>query len=241
MDPAYLAPTAIIDSDSEPIRAFVQEVAGGGADPVDRAVRLYSAVRDRIRYDPYSPFYRPEHYRASRVLESGRGYCVPKVSVLCAAGRAAGIPTRAGFATVRNHLATRQLLDYLGSDLFVYHGYVELYLEGRWVKATPAFNRELCARHGVDPLEFDGRQDSIFQPYDKANRRFMEYVAFHGTFADIPLDRILAAWEETYGRERVRGWIETYERYGTLRRDFGKEDVVQAAPEAASAGGEKTP
>lgn len=223
----YLRPTAIIDSDHPDIVEFARRAAGDAVDPVQIAVRLYYAVRDGIWYDPYYPFYRPEHYRASRVLASGRGYCVSKVSVLCAAGRACGIPTRAGFATVRNHLATRQLLDYLGSDLFVFHGFCELFLEGRWVKATPAFNRELCARHGVSPLEFDGKEDSIFQPFNQEHRRFMEYVADHGTYADIPVAEIVAAWEGEYGRDRVRGWIEAIERGGAQPvRRFDAEDVV---------------
>ena len=91
----------------------------------------------------------------------------------------------------------------------MYHGYVEFYLEGKWVKATPAFNRELCERHHVAPLEFNGRDDSIFHPYNLESRQFMEYVADHGTYADIPVDMLVAAWKAAYGEERVQGWIET--------------------------------
>ncbi|GAB4256301.1 transglutaminase-like domain-containing protein [Deferrisoma sp.] len=225
--PEHLRPTAILDADHPRVVAFARAAAEGREDPADRAVALYYAVRDRIWYDPYAPFYKPEHYRASRVIEAGRGYCVQKAAVMIACARALGIPARVSFATVRNHLATRQLLEYLGSDLFVYHGVVEIFLEGRWVKATPAFNRELCERHGVDPLEFDGRHDSIFQPYNRENRRFMEYVAFHGTHADIPVDEILAAWRGTYGTERVDAWIRMHETKGSARpRDFLSEDVV---------------
>ncbi len=125
VDPVYLRPTAIIDSDHPTIIEFAQKAADGIQDPVDQAISIYLAVRDGIRYDPYSPFYRPEHYRASNVLKIGRGYCVCKASLLCALGRSLGIPSRVGFATVRNHLATKQLLERQGSDLFVYHGYTE--------------------------------------------------------------------------------------------------------------------
>ncbi|OGP65660.1 MAG: transglutaminase, partial [Deltaproteobacteria bacterium RBG_13_53_10] len=175
-----MTPTAVIDSDHKDVRAFAMSVAGRSSDPVEIAVRLYLAVRDGIRYDPYSPFHLPEHYRASSVLERGRSFCVPKASLLCALARARDIPSRVGFANVRNHLATRQLLTFLGTDLFVYHGFVELLLEGKWVKATPAFNRELCLRHGVPPLEFNGREDSLFQPYNLKNQKFMEYLEFCG-------------------------------------------------------------
>jgi transglutaminase-like putative cysteine protease len=224
----YLEATDIIDSDHSAIRAYVEDKLGGMWDPVEKAVRLYYAVRDDIWYDPYYPFYRAEHYRASNVLKARRGFCIPKVSLLCAAARASGIPARAGFATVRNHLATRQLLEYMGSDIFTYHGFAELFLEGKWVKATPAFNRELCEKHSVAPLEFHGREDSIFQPYSTDKKKFMDYLEFHGTYPDIPVAQIVDAFKKTYGDERVLGWIESFEKYGDVRKGrFDNEDVVK--------------
>lgn len=214
MDNKYLSPTTIIDSDHEKIVEYASDtVSDVGGDPVGNAVKLYYAVRDDIWYDPYYPFYLPEHYRASNVLKSGRGFCVSKASLLCALGRACGIPSRVGFATVRNHLATRKLLEYIGSDLFVYHAFTEFYLLGRWVKATPTFNVELCRKHNVVPLEFNGREDSIFHAYNMGKKQFMEYLEFHGTYADIPVDVILTAWEEAYGKDRVRKWIDNLEKY----------------------------
>jgi len=224
----YLQPTGIIDSDHPAVRAFALKTAGEAADIVEKAVRLYYAVRDGVWYDPYHPFFLPEHYRASNILRDRRGFCIPKVSLLCALGRACGIPSRAGFATVRNHLATRQLLEFIGSDIFTYHGFTEFLLEGKWVKATPAFNSELCRRHGVAPLEFNGREDSIFQPLNSENRKFMEYLEFHGSFADIPVDQIVRAFENTYGQERVRGWIESTKKFGNIRRGrFDTEDIIR--------------
>ncbi len=223
----YLRPTRIIDSDHSSIVEFAEETVGDSKDPVKQAVRLYYAVRDGIWYDPYYPFYRPEHYRASNILKSRRGYCVCKASLLCALGRACGIPSRLGFADVKNHLATKQLIEFLGSDLFVFHGFVEFYLNGKWVKATPAFNAELCRRHRVAPLEFDGRKDSVFQPYNLEKKQFMEYVADHGTYADVPVDLILAAWERTYGKERVRQWIRLHEKAGGKSiRNFSSEEIL---------------
>jgi transglutaminase-like putative cysteine protease len=223
----YLKPTSIIDSDHPAIIAFAREAIGESQELVEQAIKIYYAVRDGIRYDPYYPFYLAEHYRASNVLKSGRGYCVCKASLLCAMGRSVGIPSRVGFATVRNHLATKQLLEFLGSDLFVYHGYVDFFLNEHWVKATPAFNKELCERHRVAPLEFNGLEDSIFQPYNLENRLFMEYTDFLGTYADIPVEIIVAAWEKEYGRERVQGWIKGQEEaQGKRQQDFYQEDVV---------------
>jgi transglutaminase-like putative cysteine protease len=225
-DRKYLEPTPIINSDHPTVVQFALETTREILDPVERAVRLYYAVRDGIWYDPYYPFYLPEHYRASNVLESGRGYCVCKAALLCAVGRACDIPTRIGFTTVRNHLATRQLIEFLGSDLFVYHGFTEFYLERKWVKATPAFNVELCQKHEVRPLEFNGREDSIFQPYNQKKKQFIEYVIDHGTYSDVPVPIIVKAWEEVYGTERVGHWIAAHEEAkGTPISHFDREEI----------------
>ena len=224
----YLTPTAIIDSDHPSIRDYARATIQGIEDPVEMAVHLYLAVRDGILYDPYSPFYLPEHYRASYVLKRGRSFCVPKASLLCALGRACGIPSRVGLADVRNHLTTKQLIDFMGSDLFVCHGFVELYLEGKWVKATPAFNSALCERHHVPPLDFSGREDSLFQPYNLKNQKFMEYVDIRGVYADVPVGEIVAAWKEAYGEERVNYWIKGLKEVeGRSLSDFESEEVLE--------------
>ncbi|MEW6673418.1 MAG: transglutaminase-like domain-containing protein [Thermodesulfobacteriota bacterium] len=224
----YLKPTAILDSDHPDIRAFAEKsVKGSDGGHRGQAVNLFYAVRDGIWYDPYYPFYLPEHYRASRVLASKRGYCVSKAALLCALGRACGIPSRLGFANVRNHLATRQLLELMGTNLFVYHGFTEFYLCGQWVKATPAFNLELCQKHRVAPLEFNGRDDSIFHPYNSENKPFMEYVEDHGAFADVPVERIVSAWKKAYGGRRVQQWIDAFEKTGEGRwRNFDQEEII---------------
>lgn len=223
----YLQPTEIIDSHHPHINAYAKKVTTHThKKPRDLAVAIYYAVRDDIRYDPYYPFFLPEHYRASLVLQNKRGYCVCKASLLCALGRCLDIPTRVGFATVRNHLATRELLKFLGSDLFVFHGYTEFFLKGKWVKATPAFNKELCHRHNVAPLDFNGHEDSVFQAYNLEDRRYMEYVEDHGVYADIPVETIVTAWKAAYGRERVQEWIHLFEAKRHFKRNFDTETVV---------------
>jgi hypothetical protein len=92
----------------------------------------------------------------------------------------------------------------LGSDLFVFHGYAEFYLDSRWVKATPAFNKTLCERFDVPPLEFDGVNDALFQPFDNNGRQHMEYVNDRGTFADLPFDEMLRTLGEAYGNIGAR-------------------------------------
>jgi transglutaminase-like putative cysteine protease len=195
---ASLQPTAFIDSATASVVAFARRVCAAETDDVANAVRLYYAVRDGIVYTPYCDFRSPETFRASAVLAKGSGFCVGKAALLSAAARAAGIPARVGFADVRNHLCTPRLRALMGTDVFYYHGYAELYLGGRWTKATPAFDRPLCDRFGVRPLEFNGREDSLFHPYDVAGRRHMEYVRDRGACNDVPAADIMATFARAY-------------------------------------------
>jgi transglutaminase-like putative cysteine protease len=197
-----LAPTALIDSDHPAVAAFAREHARG-ADERERAVALVLAVRDRIRYDPYRVDLSAVGMRASTALALGHGWCVPKATLLAAACRAAGIAARVGFADVRNHLSTERLRQTMQTDVFVWHGYTDIRIDGRWLKATPAFNIELCQRFGLLPLEFDGRADSIYHPYDRAGNRHMEYVRQRGSFDDVPLARIVADFRALYPAWRV--------------------------------------
>jgi transglutaminase-like putative cysteine protease len=194
----YRRPSRFIESEHPAVIAFAREAVGSATSARDVAVRLFHAVRDAIRYDPYVTGLSPELFKASFTLERGRSFCVPKAILLAAAARAFGIPSRLGFADVRNHLATRRLLELLKTDLFVFHGYTELYLGGRWVKATPTFNLSLCEKFGVKPLDFDGKNDAVLHPYDQAGRRHMEYVRERGTFAELPLEEMVRALRHHY-------------------------------------------
>lgn len=194
---ATLASTPLIDGDHPQIQGF-SRIHARGADDRERAVALYYAVRDGFRYDPYRIDLSVAGMRASHVLEIGVGWCVTKAALLTAAARAAGIPARVGYADVRNHLSTERMRQTMKTDLFVWHGYTELWLDGAWVKATPAFNIELCDRFGLLPLEFDGREDSLYHPFDKVGHRHMEYVREHGSFDDMPLQRIVEDFDRVY-------------------------------------------
>jgi transglutaminase-like putative cysteine protease len=195
--PNTLSPTTLIDSDHPAVIAYAREHAHG-ADDRARAVALYYAVRDDFRYDPYRVDLSPQGMRASTVITSGYGWCVPKAALLAAAARAAGIPARVGYADVRNHLSTERMRQKMQTDLFIWHGYTDLWIDGAWRKATPAFNLALCERFGLLPLEFDGHDDSIYHPFDKAGNRHMEYVHQRGAYDDMPLATIVADFERTY-------------------------------------------
>jgi transglutaminase-like putative cysteine protease len=197
MQTTTLAPTALIDRDHPAVVEFAAR-HGGGADDRERAVSLYYAVRDGFRYDPYRIDLSADGMRASTVLAVGHGWCVTKAALLAAACRAVGIPARVGFADVRNHLATERMREVMQTDIFYWHGYTEIHLAGHWRKATPAFNLGLCERFGLLPLEFDGRSDSLYHPFDRQGHRHMEYVAQRGAYDDVPLAEMTADFAKLY-------------------------------------------
>ena len=198
--PEFLVSKAFVDSDSSEVRAFVTRSLDGveHLPATARAIRLFDAVRDRIRYDPFNIGTTEDDYRASRIAGKPANYCVPKAILLTAALRAAGIPAAVGFADVRNHLNSPKLAELMGTDLFIYHGYVALWLDGRMFKVTPAFNTELCERFGVKQLIFDGQSDALFHEFDTNSQRHMEYVNDRGWFADPPIPQLLRDFRATY-------------------------------------------
>ena len=193
-----LASTWFLDHDDESVTRFANDTSAGATDDVGRAVALFAEVRDGIRYDPHNLSRDPADHRASAVLAGRQKWCVPKSVLLTSACRAVGIPARLGFADVRNHLQSPTLAERMGTDLFYWHGYSVLWLEGAWRKASPAFNAELCRRFGTEPLDFDGRSDALLHAHDGGGNRYMEYVNYRGIYADLPLDAIFATFTEVY-------------------------------------------
>ncbi len=207
----YLRRTDFLDFDHPRVEALVREVPAG--DDKARAAALFLRVRDEVRYDPYGISLEPASFAASATLERGKGYCVTKAILYAAGLRGLGIPARLGFADVRNHLATPQLCELMKTDVFSYHGYAEVWLGGRWLKATPAFNASLCLKFGAPALVFDGERDAVLQPLNSRGDRFMEYLKDRGTFDDFSLEAMLDAWREVYphffaGEQPLRGDFE---------------------------------
>jgi transglutaminase-like putative cysteine protease len=199
---ACLASGPVVDSDDPAVHAFVARTLDGSRprDATARAIMLFDAVRDGIRYDPYSFSIDPATFKASHVAVSFASWCVPKAILLAAVLRASGIPAAVGFADVRNHLTSPKLRERMGTDNFINHGYTAVWLDGRWIKITPAFNAALCERFGVRPLEFDGNGDALFHEFDQSNRRHMEYVADHGFVAAPDLPTLIAEYRAAYPR-----------------------------------------
>ncbi len=202
----YLQPTEFLNFDDCAVREFAETNTVGAKTAREKAVALYYAVRDGFQYNPYILDLRRVGLRASDLLTRNRGYCVEKAILLAAAARAVGVPSRLSFYIVRNHIATEKLERALKKDYLVFHGAAEMFLDGEWLKTTPAFNKNLCRYLNVEPLEFDGRTDSIFQEFDKAGNVFMKYLHDYGAFADLPyelyLDELKKHYPHIFGNEK---------------------------------------
>jgi transglutaminase-like putative cysteine protease len=194
----YSGPGEYIDSDHPAVRDFAMAAAPAQAGDRDKASLLYKAVRDAIRYNPYVNMGAPQTFRASGVLAAGNGYCVGKAALYAAVCRVHGIPSRVGFADVRNHLTTEKLRQSMGTDVFTWHGFAHVWVDGAWRKATPTFNATLCEKLGVQPLDFDGHSDALLHPFDGAGRVFMEYVNDHGTYHDVPAKFLMREMARDY-------------------------------------------
>jgi len=202
----YLQPTPTIDFNTEEIVAFAGKNYGDSTDPKERVIKLYYAVRDGIRYDPYSCDLTVNGLQASTTLRIGRGWCVAKAILLAACCRLIKVPARLGFADIRNHLSTARMREHMKTDIFYWHGYTSIYLDGFWVKATPAFNIELCQKFRIKPLDFDGQTDSIYHPFDLDGNKHMEYLSYRGEFADTPIDQMLEFFHQHY--DFAQSWKE---------------------------------
>jgi len=196
----YLQPTEVIESDNDEIREAARRLTEGVHGPGRKGVSLFYFVRDRIHYNVYMISTSLEDFRASVTLSRRKGYCVQKAVLLAALARAASIPSRLAFAKIRNHRAPEQLVKQTGSNILPSHGYAQFYLSGKWVSATPAFDRSLCEKIGLPPVEFDGVHDALLSDADLSGRPFIEYLEKYDPQADFPFfwlrERLLPIWGE---------------------------------------------
>jgi transglutaminase-like putative cysteine protease len=195
----YLKPTARIDSDHPSIKEKAHNIIRGKREAADKAKSLFYWVRDEIKYNPFLAIEFSENFRASKTLERKQGFCIEKAAVLAAFARAVGIPARLHFADIRNYLVSNKLLKVMGTNLFSYHGYTELYIKGKWVKATPAFDLKMCRKNRIIPVEFDAQNDAILNSHNLDGKLHIEYVRDHGYHEDVPVEEILAALDKYYG------------------------------------------
>jgi transglutaminase-like putative cysteine protease len=189
--------TDFIDSDTEAVADKAKALTEGIQTDREKAVALYYFVRDRIRHNAYAPPHDPGRYKASVTLEAGNGFCHQKAVLLVALARAVGIPARLGFVDVNDYRlsdSARQIVG--GISVLPFHGYAELFIEGKWIHVSPTFDLETCLRKRFVPVDFDGVNDAKDSPYDQDGRPHIEHVHDHGPYEDFPWDEIRRYYKE---------------------------------------------
>jgi transglutaminase-like putative cysteine protease len=208
----YLQPTYTIDSENSEILKTARELTADCSSDQEKAVGLFYFVRDEIRYNLYMSSTFEEDFKASRILQWRKGYCVQKAVLLTALGRAVGIPSRLVFATIRNNRIPEKVVAILGDNIFRWHGYNQFYLKGKWVSAAATFDRYLCEMRQWPLVEFTGDEDAVLPERDLQGRPFIEYLEKHEPQADLPFKRIYDVMIlHTSGEKRP--WLTENESY----------------------------
>lgn len=199
----YLKSTAAINSESPAIRERALSLIEGQTNDIEKAKSIFYFVRDEIEYNIYSPLF---PIVASSTLENKFGFCIQKSTLLAAFARAVNVPSRLGFANIRSFLVPKKLVEFQGTDVLLYHGFAELFINGRWVKATPSFDMRMCHEYGIVPVEFDGENDAMLHPRGVDGKPHIEYLHHHGSFGDLPMSQIMSDWIQTYGQKYIDSW-----------------------------------
>ncbi len=202
----FLEPAEGIQCDHPEVFALARRVARGGKNDVGAAGRLFEYVRDTVRYSVQVPFADMDDYLALNTLRRGWGYCVQKSAVLVALARALGIPARLAFADIENKILPPPMIEMLGGHVLYYHCFVEWWIGGQWRKATPSFDTQLCAERGWHLVEFVPGQDLMLPETDLAGNPHVSYLRYHGWRLGVPLEEMLACWQETMGRQSLENW-----------------------------------
>ncbi|MFW9992379.1 MAG: transglutaminase family protein [Candidatus Odinarchaeota archaeon] len=205
----YLQNTETINYDSPEVRKKAIELTNDLETAEEKAKALFYFTRDKLKYKIFRELPDFNDFKATAALEKRESFCIPKAILLVSLARAVGIPARLYFADIRNLLLPQSLLEAIGTDVMLYHGYAGLHVNGKWVKVNPAFDIDLCKRHDLIPVDFEGSADALFNRYDKKGRVHIEYLKEHGHFADFTremYDKIMARFIEYYGPLMAQGY-----------------------------------
>lgn len=202
-----LAPTGFIDSVDPSIVACVEELRVAALPPAERAAALFRFVRDEVRYE-FMAKLTAEEYRASYVLRERRGFCVQKAVLMCALSRAAGVPCALVLSDLVDHSLSPKIASALGTNMMFHHGLNAIHVDGRWLKADASLSPDLTSRKGYRLVDFDGTADALLPATTLAGTPHATYARFHGTYADLPFERMLNAFIEAYRHANVQALAE---------------------------------
>jgi hypothetical protein len=150
--------------------------------------------------------------------QAGHGHCVRKASRLCALGRACGIPS--GSVSQRFAIISRTATyQFLGSDLFVYHGFTDFFWKENGLKRPlrSISNLQDAERR---PLGNQWPQDSLFQVFNR-EKTVHGIVAYPlGSYTCAHRRIFLSAWKKVYGKMPRRSMDQTIFQRGKIQDPF---------------------
>lgn len=149
----YLQVTKLCNFDHPAVCAKAAEIVADAPTPQQAAMRIFTFVRDQIRFGLVHPM----DETALMTLERGMGQCSAKSNLQVALLRAAQIPARFHVVAV-DRRSLRGLVPSLIYRLFgpsLWHPWAELYLDGQW---------RACDTLIDQPLYFSATQQGIIQP-----------------------------------------------------------------------------
>ena len=196
----YLQPTYFFDFNHKPVFNKAHEITEEFNSTREKAIALFYWVRNEIKYNmsTYIPSVKT-NFKASVTLRRKNGFCVSKSVLLSSFARAIGIPARIHLCDLINHKVSQKVIDFMGTNIMYYHGYSEFYLNNKWIKLTPSFDKKTAIKGNFLPMvEFDGENDAVFPAYDNNGNKFGEYLEDRGVHADLPLDQIEEVFKEKY-------------------------------------------
>ena len=203
----YLQETPFLDLSNQTLRDRTQRLVKGINGPREQIKTVFFFVRDQIKYNPYTSFFHPEDYRASVILQRGEGFCIPKACLFTAMMRILKIPAKLYFADIKNHKAPKKLTDIMG-NIFIFHCYCGVWIDNRWLKLAPTFNREMFSKIRVPANDFDGFHDAILPLLDLDGETFVEYIKDRGEAYDIPYEEIIAVFRHHYDNSVIEKWAQ---------------------------------
>jgi len=194
----YLKATKFLDFNKNRVRNTAYQIVRDATEDKEKAIGLFYWVRDQIKYNQFGFYMMPANFKASVTIRRKNGFCVSKAVLLSALARAVNIPAKIHLADIINHKTPQKIIDWMKTEIFHFHGYSELFLSGKWVKATPVFDRKTSQKGGYPLVDFDGESDALLDPYDEEGNLFVEYVKDRGSFADLPYQKIKTVFNREY-------------------------------------------
>ena len=137
----YLRTSRLVDLNSEIVMETTNRVIKDARTPREAAIKIFYFVRDEIKYK----FVAIPLGKASTVVKTRTGQCTAKTVLIVAMLRAANIPARFHFADLRTEFVKglESHLIYKIMPRTIGHAYAEVYLDDKWIKIDPIFDKEL--------------------------------------------------------------------------------------------------